>query len=89
MSIEIEVGLENATKAPRVTEEELRLEETPKGVLLRAYDDDLDHTARFLIGLGHPFAVVQPPELVEALHRLARTLLEIDRIPERIADRTA
>src|SRR5258708_9389067 len=32
MSIEIEVGLENATKAPRFTEEELRIEETPKGL---------------------------------------------------------
>jgi membrane fusion protein (multidrug efflux system) len=29
MSIEIEVGLENASKAPRVTEEQLSLEETP------------------------------------------------------------
>jgi len=32
MSVEIEVGLENAAKAPRITEEELRLEETPKGL---------------------------------------------------------
>ncbi len=32
MSIEIEVGLENATKAPRITEEELGLVETPKGL---------------------------------------------------------
>ncbi|HUC53544.1 MAG TPA: HlyD family secretion protein [Candidatus Cybelea sp.] len=32
MSIEIEVGLENATKAPRVPDEELLLEETPKGL---------------------------------------------------------
>jgi membrane fusion protein (multidrug efflux system) len=33
MSIEIEVGLENATKVPQVTEEEeLRLEEPPKGL---------------------------------------------------------
>jgi membrane fusion protein (multidrug efflux system) len=32
MSIEIEVGLENATKAPRITEEELNLEEAPKGL---------------------------------------------------------
>src|SRR5437879_10126382 len=31
MSIEIEVGLENATKVPRITEE-LPLEETPKGL---------------------------------------------------------
>jgi predicted DNA-binding transcriptional regulator YafY len=53
------------------------LEETPEGVLLRAYDDDLDHTARFLISLGCPFAVRQPPELVEALHRLGRTLLDM------------
>jgi len=32
MSIEIEVGLENATKVPPVTTEELRLEEPPKGL---------------------------------------------------------
>src|SRR5258708_2865216 len=32
MSIEIEVGLENATKAPAITEEELGLVETPKGL---------------------------------------------------------
>jgi membrane fusion protein (multidrug efflux system) len=32
MSIEIEVGLENATKAPRITQEEFPLEETPKGL---------------------------------------------------------
>jgi membrane fusion protein, multidrug efflux system len=32
MSIEIEVGLENATKAPRIMEEELELEEAPKGL---------------------------------------------------------
>src|SRR5258708_12051602 len=31
MSVEIEVGLENATKVPRVTED-LLLEETPKGL---------------------------------------------------------
>jgi membrane fusion protein (multidrug efflux system) len=32
MSIEIEVGLENAAKAPRVTEEQLPLEEKPQGL---------------------------------------------------------
>jgi len=32
MSIEIEVGLENAAKAPRITEEELKLDEAPKGL---------------------------------------------------------
>src|SRR5260370_26160806 len=34
MSVEIEVGFENATKMPRVTEE-LSLEETPKGLANR------------------------------------------------------
>jgi membrane fusion protein (multidrug efflux system) len=32
MSIEIEVGLENASKAPRISEEDLRLEEEPQGL---------------------------------------------------------
>jgi predicted DNA-binding transcriptional regulator YafY len=51
------------------------LEETAEGVLLRAYDDDLAHTARFLVGLGCPFRVLGPPELVEAVRALARSLL--------------
>jgi predicted DNA-binding transcriptional regulator YafY len=53
------------------------LEETPAGILLRAYDDDLQHTARFLVSLGCPFRVLQPPELVEELRVLARTLLDM------------
>jgi hypothetical protein len=53
------------------------LEETPEGILLRAYDDDLQHTARFLVSLGCPFRVVQPPELVEEIRQLARSLLEM------------
>lgn len=51
------------------------LEETPEGVLLRAYDDDLQHTARFLVNLGCPFRVLQPPELVEALRTLAENII--------------
>jgi predicted DNA-binding transcriptional regulator YafY len=47
------------------------LEETPDGTLLRAYDATLDHAARFLIGLGCPFQVVGPPELLDTLARLA------------------
>jgi predicted DNA-binding transcriptional regulator YafY len=47
------------------------LEEVPGGVLLRAYDRDLEHTARFLVGLGCPFTVRQPPELRAALEALA------------------
>ena len=51
------------------------LDETPDGILLRAYDDDLGHTARFLVGLGCAFQVLRPPELVEELHLLAARIL--------------
>ena len=51
------------------------LEETREGILLRAYDDDLAHTARFLVGLGCPFHVLQPPELKEELRKLAADIL--------------
>jgi predicted DNA-binding transcriptional regulator YafY len=51
------------------------LDETPAGILLRAYDDDLRHTARFLINLGCPFRVLRPPELIEELRALAGDIL--------------
>lgn len=61
------------------------LEETPFGVLLRAYDADLDHAARFFVGLGCPFTVRQPPELLAALDDLAgeisRTVARHRRVP--------
>lgn len=53
------------------------LEEVPEGVLLRAYDASLDHAARFLVGLGCPFSVRQPPELQEALGRLANWIAQV------------
>jgi len=53
------------------------LEETPAGIVLRAYDDNLEHTARFLVSLGCPFRVLQPPELVEELRRLAQSILDM------------
>jgi predicted DNA-binding transcriptional regulator YafY len=53
------------------------LEETPAGIFLRAYDDDLQHTARFLVSLGCPFRVLQPPELVEELRVLAENILDM------------
>jgi predicted DNA-binding transcriptional regulator YafY len=58
------------------------LEETPAGILLRAYDDDLQHTARFLVTLGCPFRVLQPPELVEELRRLAESILDMTKSGE-------
>lgn len=40
-------------------------------VLLRCYVQNLDWIAHFLVGLGTPFVVRQPPELRDALRRLA------------------
>ncbi|HEV8193283.1 MAG TPA: YafY family protein [Ktedonobacterales bacterium] len=51
------------------------LEETRDGVLLRTYDSNLAHTARFLIGLGCRFRVLQPDELRDALRLLANDVL--------------
>lgn len=51
------------------------LEETEHGLLFRAYDDDLEHVARFLIHLGCSFRVLQPPELLDVLQHLAEGLL--------------
>lgn len=43
-------------------------------VLLCCSDEDLDRTAHFVAGLGCPFTVRQPPELREALRRLAERI---------------
>ena len=53
------------------------LEERSDGILLRAFVDDLDHLARFLVNLGYPFLVLQPPELLEALQRLAEKIADL------------
>ncbi len=58
----------------------------PTGVLLRAYDDDLQHTARFLVSLGCPFRVLQPPELVEELRALAGNILAMTKSGEERSD---
>ncbi len=60
-----------------VPREYATLEERSDGVLLRAYDRDLDHAARFLVGLGCPLCVLNPEELLEALERLARTISHV------------
>jgi len=40
-------------------------------VLLRAYDRSLEHAVRFLLGLGCPFEVIGPPELLATFSKLA------------------
>lgn len=51
------------------------LTEEQGGVRLVAYVNDLDEAAHFLAGLGCPFTVIQPPELRDALNRLAAHVL--------------
>lgn len=51
------------------------LEEVPGGILLRAYEDDLKHLARFLLHLECSFSVVQPVELLEALQQAAEEIM--------------
>ncbi|HEX5499182.1 MAG TPA: YafY family protein [Thermomicrobiales bacterium] len=50
------------------------LDATDEGVVIRINVDDLDWAARFLIGLGCPFVIREPPELRVVLRALAAEL---------------
>ena len=47
------------------------LTESDEGVVLRCHSYDLAWMARFLVGLGYPLVVREPPELRDELRRLA------------------
>jgi predicted DNA-binding transcriptional regulator YafY len=51
-----------------------RLESNGGRCRLTASSDDFDYEARYLAGVGVPFTVVEPPELTEAVLRLAKQL---------------
>jgi len=53
------------------------LEPEQDGVVLRCYVENLDWVARFLVGLDLPFVVRRPPELRDALRRLAGEIAEL------------
>jgi predicted DNA-binding transcriptional regulator YafY len=59
------------------------LEETPEGVVMRSSTSDLAWMSRVLAGLSFPFLVRNPPELREALRRLAA---EVAALAERTED---
>ena len=63
-----------ATARRRVPPDQAMVEETPDGVELRVYGEDLDWVAHFLVSLEVPFTVLEPPEMREALLRLAGDL---------------
>jgi predicted DNA-binding transcriptional regulator YafY len=53
------------------------LGETPEGVVMRSSTSDLAWMSRVLAGLSFPFVVREPPELREALRRLAAELVAL------------
>jgi predicted DNA-binding transcriptional regulator YafY len=50
---------------------------TPTGVLFQCQYDDIESQARYLMSLNLPFVVHNPPELREALLRLAEQMVQI------------
>ncbi len=54
-----------------------QLSATPTGVLFQSYVDDLEGQARYLMSLNLPFVIHHPPELREALLRLAEQMVQI------------
>ena len=55
----------------------LSLQETPQGVVMISSTSDLGWMARVLAGLSFPFVVRRPPELREALRRLAAEIVAL------------
>ena len=53
------------------------LTETPAGVLFKSQADNLDHASRYLMSLNLPFVIHHPPEMREALLRLAEQMMQI------------
>jgi predicted DNA-binding transcriptional regulator YafY len=63
----------------RVTQDVAALEQVEGGVLMTVYTerDSLDWCARYLVNLNCPFQIIQPPEMYDALRRLADRILQI------------
>jgi predicted DNA-binding transcriptional regulator YafY len=54
-----------------------QLSATPHGTLFESDVENLDGQARYLVSLNLPFVVLYPPELRDALRRLADQIVEI------------
>jgi predicted DNA-binding transcriptional regulator YafY len=85
----LEISLDEARR--RIPPDIGTLEETVGGVLLRTQADPLEWMARQLVLIDCPFRIEHPPELREAVRKLARQLSrQARRGPRRLAqpDRT-
>jgi predicted DNA-binding transcriptional regulator YafY len=76
LSVEVLLELSLEQARARVSPTEGILEQLPEGVLLRLGADSLDWAAHYLAGLDCRFTVRRPPELRDALRRLAAQLAE-------------
>lgn len=74
-SVEVLIQTSLAAAQERVSPTFARVETTADGVRLRCEARDLNWMARFLVSLGWPFVVQQPPELRTALRDLAEEIL--------------
>ncbi|MDQ2905642.1 MAG: YafY family protein [Ktedonobacteraceae bacterium] len=62
-----------------------QLSETPAGALFQSQYEDIAAMARYLMALNLPFVVHNPPELREALLRLAEQMMQIAITPAPVA----
>ncbi len=72
--VRLDLPLEEARR--RVSPEVGTLEAEGEATLLHCYSESLNWLARYLVGLGCPLVVREPPELRDALRRLAQMVLE-------------
>jgi predicted DNA-binding transcriptional regulator YafY len=76
-AVEVLLGLSMAQARRKVPPGTSILEPDRDGVTLRTQARDLDGLARFLLGLGCPLTVREPPALKDALRRVAREITHI------------
>jgi predicted DNA-binding transcriptional regulator YafY len=76
-SIEVEFQAALSVVQQKIPASYGSLTATPTGTLLQNEYDDLDDMARYLMVLNLPFVVHQPPELREALLRLAEKMVQM------------
>ncbi len=75
--IEVEFHAELSAVRQKIPSSYGQMMETPTGVLFQTHHDDLPGMARYLMGLNLPFSIRHPPELRDALVRLAEQMIEI------------
>jgi predicted DNA-binding transcriptional regulator YafY len=75
--IEVEFRAELYAVQQKIPSTHGKLTEIANGVLFQTHHGELSAIARYLMGLGIPFVIRQPPELREALRELAEEMMRI------------